>query len=150
MSKVIGYMVTWTTYGSWLPGDKRGYVRNGQTLSGDCKILEQNRACQKSPTVKLDRREIQVVRQAILKEARRIGHEIEALTACTNHVHLAARPHSQSIEKIIGKYKSLTTRALWKYGRQGNVWTKGYDKRFCFSEEELERKVRYVNKHNHA
>jgi hypothetical protein len=29
MSKIIGYMVTWTTYGSWLPGDERGYVKDG-------------------------------------------------------------------------------------------------------------------------
>jgi REP element-mobilizing transposase RayT len=148
MSKIIGYMVTWTTYGSWLPGDKRGYVRNGQTLSGDNKILEINRARQKSSVVKLNRKEIQVVQQVILREAKRIGHEIVALAACTNHVHLAARPHSKSIEKVIGRYKSLTTRALWERGRQDRVWTQGYDKRFCFSEEELERKIQYVNKHN--
>ncbi len=148
MSKIIGYMVTWTTYGSWLPGDIRGYVRNGQILSGDYKILEKNQTRQKSSTVKLNKKEMKLIRQIILNEAERIGHEIVALAACTNHVHLAARSYSESVEEIVGRYKSLTTRALWEHGRQGRIWTKGYDKRFCFSEDQLRKKIRYINKHN--
>jgi len=41
MGKLIGYMVTWTTYGSWLQGDKRGYVKNGEILLAE-KILEKS------------------------------------------------------------------------------------------------------------
>ena len=33
MAKTLGYMVTWTTYGTWLQGDERGYVKNGKILS---------------------------------------------------------------------------------------------------------------------
>jgi REP element-mobilizing transposase RayT len=103
---------------------------------------------QKSPAVKLNKQEIKFIRQTILNEANEIGHEILALTVCTNHVHFVARSHSESIKEMVGKYKSLTTRALWEYGRTGRIWTIGYDKRFCFSEEELIRKIQYVNKHN--
>ncbi len=35
MGKFIGYMVTWATYGSWLQGDKRGYVKNGKIFQKD-------------------------------------------------------------------------------------------------------------------
>ena len=31
MEKTLGYMITLTTYGTWLQGDKRGYVKNGIT-----------------------------------------------------------------------------------------------------------------------
>ncbi|MDD5327031.1 MAG: transposase [Phycisphaerae bacterium] len=141
-------MVTWTTYGSWLPGDNRGYVKEGRILPADNKLLQANKARQKSPTVKLKAQEKKIVRKEILAEAKKIGHEIIVLAVCTNHIHLLARPHSQSIEDLAGKYKSLTTRALWKYGREGRIWTKGYDKRFCFSEDELIQRTRYVNKHN--
>ncbi len=141
-------MVTWTTYGSWLPGDERRYVANGQILQGDLKTLERNKKRLKSPTVKLNKKEVQLVRQVILNEAERIGHEIEALAVCTNHVHLAARTNDKLIEDIVGRYKSTTTRTLWKLGHKGRIWTKGYDKRFCFSEEDLTRKTQYVNKHN--
>jgi REP element-mobilizing transposase RayT len=148
MSKIVGYMVTWRTYGSWLPGDERGYVTDGQILPGDLKTLERGKKRLKSPAVKLNKKEIQLVRNTILNEAERIGQKIIALTVCTNHIHLTARPHPKSIEDIIGRYKSITTRALWEIGRKGRIWTKGYDKRFCFSEEELTRKIQYVNKHN--
>ncbi len=30
MASMIGYMLTWTTYGTWLRGDKRGYVKDGE------------------------------------------------------------------------------------------------------------------------
>ena len=29
MAKTLGYMITWTTYGTWLQGDERGYVKDG-------------------------------------------------------------------------------------------------------------------------
>jgi REP element-mobilizing transposase RayT len=148
MSKIVGYMVTWTTYGSWLPGDKRGYVDNGKILLGNVKILERNRKRQKSSIVKLNAWEKEIVKQTILAEAEKSEHKIEALVVYSNHIHLLARPHTESIEELVGRYKSMTTRALWQRGRKGRIWTKGYDKRFCFSEEELAARIRYVQNHN--
>lgn len=31
MVRMIAYMLTWTTYGTWLQGDKRRYVKDGET-----------------------------------------------------------------------------------------------------------------------
>jgi len=43
-------MVTWTTYGTWLQGDKRGYVKNGRILKPDAKMQAANlRNLQKHP-----------------------------------------------------------------------------------------------------
>jgi REP element-mobilizing transposase RayT len=147
MSKIVGYMLTWTTYGSWLPGDKRGYVDNGKILLGDVKTLQRNRQRQKSPVVKLNPREKRIVKQTILAEAERIDHKIEALTVYSNHIHLLARPHTESIEETVGRYKSMTTRILWEKGRKGRIWSKGYDKRFCFTEDELTTRIKYIQKH---
>jgi len=30
MARMIGYMLTWTTYRTWLQGDKRGYVKDDE------------------------------------------------------------------------------------------------------------------------
>ena len=30
MARMIGYILTWTTYGKWLQRDKRGYVKEGE------------------------------------------------------------------------------------------------------------------------
>jgi REP element-mobilizing transposase RayT len=146
MSKIIGYMLTWTTYGTWLPGDGRGYVADGKTLTGNDRILERNR--QKSPAVKLNTHERTIVEQTILAESKRIDQQVESLIVCSNHVHLLARRHAQSIEEVVSRYKSMTTRALWQEGRKGRVWTKGYDKRFCFTEQDIATKAKYIEKHN--
>lgn len=148
MSKIVGYMLTWTTYGSWLPRDKRGYVQDGQILPGNVRTLERNKQRQKSTIVRLSTREKQIVHRVILTEAQKLGHQIEVCVVFSNHVHLVARPHSESIEEVVGRYKSVTTRALWQHGRMGRIWTKGYDKRFCFTEGNLTARIKYVNKHN--
>ena len=147
MSEIIGYMTTWTTYGTWLQGDERGYVKDGETLPGNEKILQSNQAQQKSSTVKLNKQEKKFVKQLILDEAEIIGHKIIALTVCTNHVHLLAKPHQMSIEDIIGRYKSITTRALWECGRKGKIWTRGFDKQFCFTMKDLTARIIYIQKH---
>jgi len=130
MSEIAGYMLTWTTYGTWLQGDGRGYVKNGKILSENKGLEKANRKKQKSESVILTAQEKQIISQVILTEADRIGHSIEALSVRTNHIHLVARPHPESIEKIAGRYKSLDTRALWENGRTGRIWTRGFDKRF--------------------
>ncbi len=33
MGKTLGYMVTWTTYGSRLQGDARGFVKDGAEVT---------------------------------------------------------------------------------------------------------------------
>jgi len=147
MSEIIGYMLTWTTYGSWLPGDERGYVKDGQILSANPEVLQASKNRQKSPTITLNKQERKLVQQIILAEAERIGHEILALAVSNYHVHLVSRPHSESVEDAVGRYKSITTRALWGHGRQGRIWTKGYDKRFCFSQKELAARIKYVKNH---
>ena len=150
MSQIIGYMLTWTTYGSWLPGDERGYVKDGQTLPANPQIMRASRMRQKSPTVILNKPQIRLVQQTILAEAERIGHKILALAVRNNHVHLVLLPHSESIEDAVSRYKSITTRALWKHGKKGRIWTKGYDKRFCFSKKELAARIKYVQNHTHS
>jgi REP element-mobilizing transposase RayT len=147
MSKIVGYMLTWTTYGSWLPGDKRKYVQDGKIMPPDKTVLESNKKRLKAKIVKLANSEQEIVKQTILSEAKRIGQIIEGIVVYSNHVHLLVRPHSESIEKTVGRYKSITTKQLWIKGRQGRVWTKGYDTRFCFKEEDITVKKQYINKH---
>ena len=140
-------MVTWTTYGSWLPGDKRGYVENGRILEGNKQIREACENLQKYPTVKLNQMEREIVSTAIIKEAERIGQKIEALAVCSNHIHIASRPGVKSIERTVSMYKSAATRALRSL-RKRDIWTKSFDKRFCFSEADFASRINYINKHN--
>ncbi len=145
--KLIGYMITWTTYGSWLQGDKRGYVKNGTILPANDKLKSANQKQQKFKTVKLDSSQKHIVHKTILQEAQRINQEILAIAVCSNHVHIVAKVSSESIEQIVHRYKRLSTFVLRKAGLDGKVWSTGFDKRFCFTDKEIEQKVKYVNGH---
>jgi REP element-mobilizing transposase RayT len=148
MGKMVGYMVTWTTYGTWLQGDKRRYVRDGKILPTDAELEEANRKLQKSPTVRLTNEQKRVVEDSVLKEAQRIGHQILALAVCSNHIHLVAGAGNETIESAVSRYKNVATCALKKTGLTEKIWTRGFDKRFCYNSKELEQKIEYVHSHN--
>jgi REP element-mobilizing transposase RayT len=148
MVKMPGYMVTWTTYGSWLQGDIRGYVKGGQILSDDLRMKRANLKRQKIESVTLTEKEKRIVYKTILAEADRIKSPIKALAVCSNHVHIATECGGESIENIVRRYKNVSSSALRKHGRDGRVWTRGFDKRYCFDKEELEKRINYVRAHN--
>jgi REP element-mobilizing transposase RayT len=147
MSNMIAYMVTWTTYGSWLQGDKRGYVKHGKIMQSNQQILLANRRLQTTKTVKLNLEQRAIVYQAILNEAKRIGQTIEAISVCEHHVHIVACPCQESIPQIVSRYKNVAMFALCKDAQVGRVWTRGFDKRFCFTKEDLKHRIDYVHKH---
>lgn len=51
------------------------------------------------------------------------------------------------VESTAARYKRATSQALREKGFKGKVWTRGYDKRFCFDEKSLRARVDYVKKH---
>ena len=146
--KMVGYMLTWTTYGSWLQGDERGYVKNGKVLDGNIGFRQANMAAQKAKTVKLNQKEQKIVRIAILSEAESFDQKIYATAVCSNHVHIVSNFIAMPISKILSHYKNAARRALETNGFIGKLWTKGYDKRYCFNIDELKNKIDYVRKHN--
>jgi REP element-mobilizing transposase RayT len=85
---------------------------------------------------------------AILNEAKRIGMYIEALAVRHNHIHLVARLFPEPIGQTVSRVKNVTSYTLRKHGRIGRIWTRGFDKRYCFSNEDLSRRIKYVNNHN--
>ena len=139
-------MLTWTTYGSWLQGDERGWVKNGRVLQPDIRLYLTNKRKLKSKPVTLNESQRRLVKDAIFTEAERINHRICALAVCSNHVHIVAELCSESISRIVQRYKRISTYTLQKNGFKGKVWTKGYDKRYCFDVKDLENVISYVSK----
>ncbi|MBN1795893.1 MAG: transposase [Sedimentisphaerales bacterium] len=148
MAKTLGFILTWTTYGSWLQGDKRRYVKNGKVLDGDEELFELCRFLQKGPTVKLRYNEKQIVHLAILNEAERVNLKVGALAVCSNHVHLLLWFTPIPISSLISRFKNISTSALKKLGRTERIWTRGYDKRFCYNEDQFNAYIKYINDHN--
>lgn len=85
MRRLLATMTTATTYGTWLPGDTRGYVEDGQVLPGDPEGWE--------------RAHEQMLGTLVLLTQREQGTELTALTAATSEFsyRLKARKNRQPV-----------------------------------------------------
>jgi REP element-mobilizing transposase RayT len=147
MGKTLGYMVTWTTYGIWLQGDKRGFVKNGKILEASTELEQDNQRRQSSSKVLLTKEQREIVKNSIFREAEKIRENVLAVSVQSNHVHAVIEGGGKPVNMVMNRFKTATYYAMRELGFKGKVWTRGYDRRFCFSEKELNTRVNYVNKH---
>ena len=148
MVRTLGYIITWTTYGTWLPGDGRGYVRNGKILPADESLrhIAQNRLFQ--PPVKLSRYQRKIAANAIIAQAEKLSQNILVLSVGSTHVHIVAEYIPKPIGRVVSCYKNAARLALNRNANLVRVWSRGYDKRYCFDKQSLQRRTTYVLAHN--
>jgi REP element-mobilizing transposase RayT len=147
MGNTLGYMVTWTTYGTWLQGDERGWVKKGKILRASRGLEQANRERRSGDSVKLRKGQREVVRSAIVQEAERIGEKVLAMSVWSNHVHVVIEGGGKPVDKVVSRLKDAAYYALQERGVEVRVWTSGYDKRFCFDEKSLRERIEYVEGH---
>ena len=148
MDKMLGYMITFTTYGTWLQGDKRGYVKDGEILTEDTNLLKANKSKLRTSPVILSARWKKFVQKAILEKAQNLGQNILALAVTSNHVHMVIECDDIPVEDALRYYKNAARIALRKDGFIYRLWTRGYDKRFYFTKDKLQKRIDYVKSHN--
>jgi REP element-mobilizing transposase RayT len=147
MGKTTGYMLTWTTYGTWLQGDKRRWVKDGKVFEPNSELEEANKESQINGSIKLNDGQKEIVETAILEEAEKIGEKIPAILVWSNHVHIVVEGGINPIEEVVSRFKNAAYFALRKKGYNKRIWTRGYDKRFCFDKESLQERIKYVKGH---
>jgi len=128
----------------WLQGERRGYVKDGAIRGGNIGLYRDCEKKLKCAAVRLGRREKKLVRGAIVDAAKRFKQKIHTIAVCSNHVHIVCEYVEVPIGVVVGCYKNAARKALREVGFEGRVWTRGYDKRFCFDEASLEERIRYV------
>jgi REP element-mobilizing transposase RayT len=146
MHKTLGYLLTWTTYGTWLQGNKRGYVKDGVVVLGkNTPLANSNIEELKKDQITLTPDQRKIIANAIHAKANEIGQKICAISVCSNHVHIVADYTTQDLGLIVRYYKMAGQTAMRNAGLAGRLWTKGFDKRFCFDEQSLRKRIDYVN-----
>lgn len=143
-------MLTWTTYGSWLQGDERGYVKDGEILPANKALNAANRALMASPEISLTLGQRRLVEDALRKEAETLRQEIIAVAVGKNHVHLVVTANGLDVGNAVSHYKNSARLALQGNGFCGRLWTRGFSKRYCFDEHGLHAMIEYVNAHNES
>src|SRR5688500_9393457 len=89
MPEPLAYFLTWNTYGTWLPGDERGWIefRRGWQLPDPIRELEAA-ARMSEDACRLDREQREVVEAQIAETCRVRGWELLAVNCRSNHVHV--------------------------------------------------------------
>ncbi len=136
------YFITWTTYGTWLPGDPRGWKKVGEGQQTPQPRLEE--WCREKMTGtpvtlnELQRRKVEVVCREHADHRR---WELHAVSARSNHVHLAVTQTSQPQWYAIS-LKANATRVLRTEPspmKSEKVWTRGGDTQIVDGESALEQ-----------
>lgn len=148
MKKVLGYMLTWTTYGSWLQGDKRKYVKNGRMLESNPSLESKNKKNMKYTKVLLTALQRNIIENAIIDESVELNQRIYVIAIRKSHVHLVTDCNFISAASAVSHYKNAARLAIERNGFFGRLWTKGFSVRYCFDENQLNNVIQYVNRHN--
>lgn len=141
-------MITMTTYGTWLRGDRRGWVDEGKTLPPDPVVEDADRKRMKHPVFLFPSERLHETGQYIGRSlTSRLKVPVLALSVGTWHVHFVIGPVAHPISTVVKCAKDAARYGL-RPGRP--IWTAGYDKRFCFDQRAVRTRIRYVERHNEA
>lgn len=137
--QAIAYLLTWTTYGTWLRGDKRGYV--GRTLDGydsvrpanneygvpydadDGRTYNRDVNALKSRLMHLTAEQASCVAEALCEAARGAGYDLARAAVMRDHVHVLVGAHPDGKSEVMRKLKSVSAvRLTQRFGRPGGRW----------------------------
>src|SRR5260370_31542922 len=89
MEEPLAYYLTWTTYGTRLPGDVRGWVaKPGQFRAPDAQRKEAAQRLMTESDLTLDLEQRCLVEDTIADHCRIRGWHLHALNGRTQHVHV--------------------------------------------------------------
>lgn len=153
--------ITWTTYGTWLPGDARGYVSNtlqdngfylprrniiGTPYTQDSPTTRKRAASlQKHPTAYLTTRLALGVAEELVEAASQRDWYIARAAVMAAHVHVVVMncpADGPAVRRIL---KGTTQARVSKLHRNVRKWfTAGGSDRYKNTPREIENAIRYV------
>ncbi len=160
MPDPIAYFLTWTTYGTWLPGDDRGWVRFRQGVRlADPNLERQAAARMTEDACRLDHAQRQLVEATIADHCRIRRWTLYAVNCRSNHVHVVVAAGLDP-DGIREQFKAWCTRRLKALERdrqdptsalgtpresiREKWWTERGSGMFINDEEGLEAIIHYV------
>ncbi len=166
MGATRGIHVVWTTYGTWLPGDRRGHWSALLDLYGrlkpaghqlnmpDTETHSRARSLMKDAPKVLTINDIQIVADILgsyLAPGLPGAASCHACAIEPAHVHLLFGPVGEPIGTFVGRLKGASSSAVLRrpgnHGRE-RIWTAGYWKVFLFEDEAVSAVAEYIEAHN--
>lgn len=147
MPDPIAFFITWPTYGTWLPGDERGWVEYQHGWQLPNPDLERYcRACMTEKQCLLSIHERAVVLEQVL-ETCTFRKWVHFASDCrSNHAHIVIGAANTPPKKIRADIKAWFTRRLRERSQpeRENWWAERGSIRYIWTEDSLAKVVEYV------
>ena len=157
------WFLTWTTYGTWLPGDERGFVGKAPNEFGQLdshnkfgtpsaapneRLRQSAERRLKSPPIVLTRAQVNALFEQFQETTRVRGWLLIAVGIMHTHIHVVAGvPGDPDPEKILGDLKAYGSRRLNRGCAKPSSetwWTAGGSKRKLADERAVENVIHYI------
>jgi REP element-mobilizing transposase RayT len=135
--------VTTTSYGTWLPGDLRGYVQRGEILPGNPRLLKSAQNSLKSELVFFSAADQQKLLATIMAAAAEFDYRLTDLAIEAWHLHWIVSHGDDSPDKMAARLKARMRQAL----NRGRIWTKSYCGQALHDEAALHQVRCYIVRH---
>lgn len=149
----LAYFSTWTSYGTWLPGDDRGWFKSQSgLLLPDALRRFQAALLMNDDAITLNPVQRKVVEKTIIDHCAIRKWVLHAVNCRTNHVHVLVTAPDRNIEIPREQFKAWCTRKLKAMEiREGPAkiardkwWTeRGWDE-YVDDDESLEEVIKYI------
>jgi hypothetical protein len=159
------WLISWTTYGTWLPGDERGYRtwRGRQYVPPPKRyanpgeptyqarehvaVRELAESIAEAP-VYLSRNQIEIALATMVEEISEVPIVPAIMSVGDWHVHWLCYFGPLKIRPVVERIKAAATRDLNAHGFEGKrPWTKGCNMRSKATRQECRNAYKYVRDH---
>ena len=165
---VAYWLLTWRTYGTWLPGDARGFISHVRGTDGagmrhnipgtacdyNIPALERYvRSQMKGKPILLTADQAALAAEEMQHSAHHSGWTMTALAMMVNHVHLiVAAPEDVLPDRLFQIFKSYASRKLNQHYPKppgGTWWAVSGSRRRLPTERALHAAIEYVKNQEH-
>jgi len=151
---VLAYFLTWTCYGTYLPGDSRGWTRwhRGDQLPRP-RLEDWTRQQLQESAVFLNDEQRQLVEDVVRQHCECRNWSLHAVNCRSNHCHVVVTAPDHPGEQVREQLKAWATRRLKKHEKTGQSaphairekwWTSKGSVRSLFDDTSLEAAIKYT------
>ncbi len=148
----ISYLITFTTYGTWLHGNTKGSADRNHNLPGTpylppdtAQELKEEQTLKHDP-VELDQVHRSTVADAIREVCEHRNWELHACNVRSNHVHVVVSADATP-ERVMNDLKSYATRAMRNLSQPitaEHVWTRHGSTRYLNTPNAFNHAIKYT------
>ncbi len=153
MKYPIACHITFTTYGSWLHGDKRGSVDKEHNryssafVNPNSGLHRKEQIALKNPPFVLKQSQREMVLKAILRVCEFRRWFAHAVHVRSSHIHIVVSGEEKP-EKMMVNFKAYATRAIRKCNNEQTTirkyWTHHGSTKYIWTKESLVSTIKYV------